>query len=60
MPGASGSPGLIKPMARASAWRPLLPWREVRLYAITRAERPSLRAKQLGDRIAQLAKEMVR
>jgi DNA-binding transcriptional LysR family regulator len=40
--------------------RPLLPRRVVRLYAITRPERPSLLARQFAERIAQLARDTVR
>jgi len=32
----------------------------VRLYAITRPERPSLLARQFAERIAQLARDTVR
>lgn len=40
--------------------RPFLPRRFVRLFAITRPERPSLLAKAFADRIARLAVDMVR
>lgn len=50
----------IRALADDLVVRPLLPKRAVRLFAITRPERPSLLAKQFGDRIAQLAREIVR
>lgn len=40
--------------------RPFLPRRFVRLFAITRPERPSLLAKQFAERIARLAVDMER
>jgi DNA-binding transcriptional LysR family regulator len=39
--------------------RPFLPRRVVKLFAVTRAERLSLIARQFADRIAELAQEMV-
>ena len=50
----------VRALADDLVVRPLLPRRVVRLYAITRPERPSLLAKQFGDRLARLAVDMVR